>query len=73
MGCCSGKAGEASRPILHDDKGSLTQLTYDGYGGQGTDSFEGLRTQVKWSSSAFPSLMLYIGKTHAYKFYNTYS
>ncbi len=26
--CCLDKAGEASRPILHDDEGSLTQSTY---------------------------------------------
>lgn len=52
---CCGKAGEASRPILHDDKGSLTQSTYNGYGRQGTDSFKGSTTQVTWSSPAFPS------------------
>ena len=34
----SDKAGEASRPILHDDKGSKTQSTYYGFGRQGTDS-----------------------------------
>lgn len=43
---CLDKAGEASRPILHDDKGSETQSTYNGFGRQGTDSFEGSMTQV---------------------------
>lgn len=65
-----GKASRASRPILHVDKDSETQSTYHGFGRQGTDSLEGSMTQVKWSSPAFPSLM---GKTHSYKFYNTYS
>lgn len=64
------KAGEASRPILHDDKGSMTQSTYYGYGRQGTDSLEGSKTQGKWSSPACPTLT---GKTSSYKFYNTYS
>jgi len=41
------KAGEASRPILHDDKDSMIQSTYYGYGRQGTDSFKGLLTQEK--------------------------
>lgn len=58
------KAGDASRPILHGDEGSLTQSTYKGYGRQGTDSFEGSITQVKWSSPAFPTLT---GKTSLYK------
>jgi hypothetical protein len=61
------RAGEASRPILHDDKGFLTQSTYYGYGRQGTDSFKGSLTQVKWSSPACPTLT---GKTSLYKFYN---
>jgi len=65
-----GKAGKASRPILHVDKDSETQSTYHGYGRQGTDSFEGSMTQGRWSSPAFPFVM---GKTHAYKFYNTNS
>jgi hypothetical protein len=56
------KAGEASRPILHSDEGSLTQSTYDGYGRQGTNSLKGSKTQVKWSSPAFPPL-IYTGKT----------
>lgn len=60
----SDKAGEASRPILHDDKGSGTQSTYYGYGRQGTDSFEGSLTQVIWSSPACPTLT---GKTRLYK------
>ena len=64
----SDKAGEASRPILHDDKGSKTQSTYYGYGRQGTDSFEGSLTQVIWSSPACPTLT---GKTRLYKSYNT--
>jgi hypothetical protein len=66
----SDKAGEASRPILHDDKGSKTQSTYYGYGRQGTDSFKGSLTQGKWSSPACPALT---GKTRLYKFYNTNS
>jgi len=70
--CFLDKAGVASQPILHDDKGSLTQPTYHGFGRQGTDSFEGSMTQVKWSSPAFPSL-LYMGKTHLYKLYITNS
>ncbi len=57
-----GKAGGASRPILHSDEGSWTQSTYDGYGRQGTDSFKDSKTQVKWSSPAFPPLR-YTGKT----------
>lgn len=57
-----GKAGEASRPILHSDEGSLTQSTYDGYGRQGTDSSKGSKTQGNWSSPAFPPLR-YTGKT----------
>ena len=64
------KAGEASRPILHGDEGSKTQSTYYGYGRQGTDSFKGSMTQVKWSSPAFPTLT---GKTRSYKSYNTNS
>jgi hypothetical protein len=67
---CSDKAGEASRPILHDDKGSKTQSTYYGYGRQGTDSFKGSLTQVLWSSPACPTLT---GKTRLYKSYNTNS
>ena len=66
----SDKAGEASRPILHDDKGSKTQSTYYGFGRQGTDSFEGSLTQVIWSSPACPPLT---GKTRLYKSYNTNS
>ena len=66
----SDKAGEASRPILHDDKGSKTQSTYYGFGRQGTDSFEGSLTQVIWSSPACPTLT---GKTRLYKSYNTNS
>lgn len=66
----SDKAGEASRPILHNDKGSETQSTYYGYGRQGTDSFEGSMTQVIWSSPACPTLT---GKTRLYKSYNTNS
>ncbi len=65
-----GKAGDASRPILHNDKGLVTQSTYNGFGRQGTDSYEGSMTQVKWSSPAFPTLT---GKTGLYKFYNTNS
>jgi hypothetical protein len=61
------KTGEASRPILHDDKGSKTQSTYYGFGRQGTDSFKGSLTQVKWSSPACPTLT---GKTSLYKSYN---
>jgi hypothetical protein len=64
------KAGEASRPILHDDKDSMIQSTYYGYGRQGTDSFKGSLTQDKWSSPACPTLT---GKTSSYKSYNTYS
>lgn len=66
----SDKAGEASRPILHDDKGSMTQSTYYGFGRQGTDSFEGSLTQVICSSPACPTLT---GKTSLYKSYNTNS
>ncbi len=62
------KAGGASRPILHDDKGSTkTQSIYYGYGRQGTDSFEGSLTQEKWSSPACPILT---SKTRLYKSYN---
>jgi len=64
------EAGGASRPILQGDKGSETQSTYDGYGRQGTDCFEGSMTQVKWSSPACPTLT---GKTRLYKLYNTNS
>ena len=64
------RAGEASRPILHDDKDSMIQSTYYGYGRQGTDSFEGSMTQVIWSSPACPTLT---GKTRLYKRYNTNS
>lgn len=63
-------AVNAFRPILHSNKGSKTQSTYDGYGRQGTNSFEGSKTQMIWSSPAYPVLM---GKTHIYKFYNTNS
>ncbi len=61
------KAGGASRPILHGDEGSKTQSTYYGFGRQGTDSFKGSKTQVIWSSPAFPNLT---GKTRLYKSYN---
>jgi len=61
---CGGKAGEASRPILHGDEGSWTQSTYHGYGRQGTDSCKDSRIQVKWSSPAFPSLLCE-GKTRS--------
>lgn len=64
------KAGDASQPILHDDKGSVTQSTYYGYGRQGTDSLKGSLTQVIWSSPACPTLT---GKTSLHKFYNTNS
>ncbi len=64
----SDKAGETSRPILHDDKDSMIQSTYYGYGRQGTDSFKGSSTQMIWSSPACPTLT---GKTRLYKFYNT--
>lgn len=67
-----GKAGAASRPILHGDKGSLTQSTYHGYGRQGTNSLKGSMTQELWSSPAYPILM-YMGKAHSYKLYNTNS
>ena len=63
----SDKAGEASRPILHDDKDSMIQSTYYGYGRQGTDSLKGSLTQDKTSSPACPFLT---GKTRLYKFYN---
>lgn len=62
------KAGVASRPILHDDKGSLTQSTYHGYGRQGTHSVEGSWTQEQLSSPAFP-LLMDRDKTHSYKLY----
>jgi hypothetical protein len=52
------EAGDASRPILHFDKGSWTQSTYQDSGRQRTDSFEGSRAQVKWSSPA-SSLLSY--------------
>lgn len=52
------EAGEASRPILHSDKGSWTQSTYQDNGRQRTDSFEGSRAQVEWSSPA-SSLLSY--------------
>jgi len=64
------KAGEASRPILHGDKGSMTQSTYYGFGRQGTDSLKGSMTQEIWSSPAFPTLT---GKTRLYISYNTNS
>jgi hypothetical protein len=67
---CLNKAGEASRPILHDDKDSMIQSTYYGYGRQGTDSFKGSLTQETWSSPACPTLT---GETSLYKSYNTYS
>lgn len=63
------KGGVASRPILHDDKGSLTQSTYYGYGRQGTNPFKGPLTQEKWSSPPFPFLTD-TGKTHSYKLYS---
>jgi hypothetical protein len=52
------EAGEASRSILHSDKGSWTQSTYQDSGRQRTDSFEGSRAQVEWSSPA-SSLLSY--------------
>jgi hypothetical protein len=67
---CLDKAGEASRPILQNDKGSKTQSTYYGFGRQGTDSFKGSMTQGVWSSSACPTLT---GKTRLHKCYNTNS
>jgi len=67
---CLDKAGEASQPILQDDKGSKTQPTYYGFGRQGTDSKKGSMTQDIWSSPACPTLT---GKTRLYKFYNTNS
>jgi hypothetical protein len=48
------KAGDALKPILQYDKGLITQPTYYGLKGQGTNSFKGSKTQVKWSSPAFP-------------------
>lgn len=50
--------------ILHGEEGSLTHSTYNGYGRQGTDSFKGSITQVKWSSPAFLALT---GKTSLYR------
>ncbi len=66
----SDKAGEASRPILHVDKGSKTQSTYYGFGRQGTDSLKGSLTQVECSSPACPTLT---GKNRLYRSYNTNS
>jgi len=59
------EAGEASKSILHSEKGSLTQSTYEDLRRQVTNSFEGSKTQVKWSSPA-SSLLSY----QAYKFIN---
>lgn len=64
----SARSGAASRPILHDDEGSLAQPTYHGYGRQGTDSFEGFPAQVKQSSPALPPLAS-MGKTQSHKTY----
>jgi hypothetical protein len=46
------EAGNASRAILHFDKGSRTQSTYQDSGGQRTDSVEGSRAQNRGSFSA---------------------
>ena len=62
----------ASRPILHDDKGSLAQPTYHGCGRQGTDSSKGFLSQVKQSSPALP-LSISIGEVHSHKTYTTNS
>lgn len=59
------EAGEASKSILHSDEGSLTQSTYEDLRRQVTNSFEGSKTQVKWSSPA-SCLLSY----QAYKFIN---
>lgn len=47
-------AGDASQPILHDDKGLLTQPTYHGFWRQVTDSLEDFSVQVKCSYPALP-------------------
>ena len=59
------EAGEASQSILHSDKGFQAQSTYEDLRRQVTNSFEGSKTQVKWSSPA-SSLLSY----QAYKFIN---
>jgi hypothetical protein len=64
--------GDASQPILHDDKSSQAQPTYHGCGRQGTDSSKGFLAQVKRSSPALPLLIL-MGKTHSHKTYTTNS
>lgn len=64
------RAGEASRPILHGDKDSVTQSTYHGFGRQGTGSSKGSMAQVKWSSPAFPAPMC---NAHSYKRYTIFS
>jgi len=53
-------AGDASTPILHDDKGSLTQPTYHGFWRQVTDSFEGFHAQ---DACSYPALLYYFGYT----------
>ncbi len=59
------EAGEASQFILHSDKGSQAQLTYEDLRRQITNSLEGSNTQVKWS---FPPSSLLSYQT--YKFIN---
>jgi len=66
------RAGDASRPILHDDKGSAAQPTYHGCGRQGTDSSKGFLAQVKQGSPALP-LLISMGETHLHKTYTTNS
>ena len=67
---CLNKAGEASRPILHDDKDSMNQSTYYGYGRQGTDSSKGSSTQEKRVLLPVQTLT---GKTHLYNLYKSYN
>lgn len=59
----------ACQPILHGDEDLTAQPTYHGLGRQATNSLEGLLTQEKWSCPALPN-EFYMGKTHAYRFYN---
>jgi hypothetical protein len=56
-----GKAGNALKPILQPNKGLLTQPTYHGLKGQGTDSKKGSKTKVKCCSPAFPFLFSFKG------------
>ena len=57
------EAGEASCSILHSDKGSKTQSTYEDLRRQVTNSQEGSKTQEKWSSPASSFLSYQVFKS----------